>query len=410
MVPVMEKLFGNAKLTNAQEVRIVDCLGVNDDPSVGKILLTLLKGNQPAEVKARAVACLGQHIMTKWRPLVDSYELKNTIAALLQDAKSTSIGLQLVAATGYAMAAPDVEKIALEGPKELRIEAVRALAAIREDIATASLLKIAKSQSTLAVECVKALGPRLPNSQVYSHPQGDALKYLEDLVMQTTAAEELRHASLAALAANRHGSQFLFYSKEKNELPADLDAETGRLLRNSANKDTKARAVKLFPPPAKLDLKALPSNAELAKRTGSAAAGRKVFRASLKGEAQCMRCHTIEGNGGAIGPDLSAIGKKASRENLFESILQPSKAIADQYATWKIDTDDGQALTGLIVKETPTEITLRDANGKDYALPVKSIEKKTKTATSLMPEDSAKALTEQELVDLVEYLFSLKGP
>ena len=43
------------------------------------------------------------------------------------------------------------------------------------------------------------------------------------------------------------------------------------------------------------------------------------------------------------------IGKKGSRENLFESILPPSKAIADQYVSWKIDTLDGQTITGLLV-------------------------------------------------------------
>ena len=66
---------------------------------------------------------------------------------------------------------------------------------------------------------------------------------------------------------------------------------------------------------------------------------------SLKGETQCLKCHSVRGVGGNIGPDLSMIGKKASRENLFESILYPSKAVADQYVAWQIETKKGVTMT-----------------------------------------------------------------
>ena len=65
-----------------------------------------------------------------------------------------------------------------------------------------------------------------------------------------------------------------------------------------------------------------------------------MLDASLTSEAQCLKCHTVRGIGGQVGPDLSMIGKKASRENLFESILLPSKAIADQYVQWQIEHDN----------------------------------------------------------------------
>jgi putative heme-binding domain-containing protein len=128
---------------------------------------------------------------------------------------------------------------------------------------------------------------------------------------------------------------------------------------------------------------------------------------SLTGEAQCLKCHTVRGVGGQIGPDLSLIGKKGSRENLFESILYPSKAIADQYVSWQVETDDGQTITGLLVRETETTLTLRDANGKDYTLPAKGTSRR-KSLQSIMPEGLVATLTEDELVDLVEYLLTLQ--
>jgi len=105
------------------------------------------------------------------------------------------------------------------------------------------------------------------------------------------------------------------------------------------------------------------------------------------------------------------IGKKASKENLFESILFPSKAIADQYVQWKVNTTDGKTVTGLLVAETETSLTLRDANGKDYTFALKDLDgPKQKSLVSIMPDNLAAALTEDELADLVEYLLTLKTP
>jgi putative heme-binding domain-containing protein len=130
--------------------------------------------------------------------------------------------------------------------------------------------------------------------------------------------------------------------------------------------------------------------------------------ASLKNDMACLKCHTVRGVGGAVGPDLSMIGKKASRENLFESILYPSKAIADQFLTWNIETDKGVQLSGLIVEDTPAHVVLRNAEGQDTVIPKKKIESRTKSLKSIMPEDLIGFMTEDELVDLVEYLFSLR--
>jgi putative heme-binding domain-containing protein len=148
----------------------------------------------------------------------------------------------------------------------------------------------------------------------------------------------------------------------------------------------------------------------LAKRAGNTEAGKAVWAKSAASDAQCLKCHSVRGVGGHIGPDLSMIGKKASKENLFESILQPSKAVADQYVAWKVDTADGQSITGLLIQETPDAVTLRDANGKDHVIPAKNIDGKRKSLTSLMPDDLVKGLTEPELVDLVAYLSTLQTP
>jgi putative heme-binding domain-containing protein len=202
---------------------------------------------------------------------------------------------------------------------------------------------------------------------------------------------------------------WLLDAHQKGDLPKELVAQAGQLLRNSPFQGERNRALLLFPAPGKLNPKALPAVAELAKRGGDASRGKAVWNASLTGAAQCAKCHMTRGIGGQVGPDLSMIGKKASRENLYESLLMPSKAIADQYVQHQVLTTSEVTVTGLLVGETPDAITLRDSNGKDTTIPKKEFAGEVrKLKTSIMPEDIIAALTEDELVDLVAYLETLK--
>jgi putative heme-binding domain-containing protein len=102
------------------------------------------------------------------------------------------------------------------------------------------------------------------------------------------------------------------------------------------------------------------------------------------------------------------IGKKGTKENLYESLINPNKAIADQYLTWIIETKKGQVITGLIVEESPELIVLRDGNGKDFKIDRKDVESKAKGPNSLMPSDLINSMSEQDLIDLVDYLATLQ--
>lgn len=193
-------------------------------------------------------------------------------------------------------------------------------------------------------------------------------------------------------------------------MPAELVADAGRLLRNSPFQGLRNRAMIAFPTTTKLDIKKLPALSVLAARHGDAERGKQILAASLKGDAQCMKCHAVKGTGGNVGPDLATIGTKASRENLLESILYPSKAIADQFAQWNVTTTRGVTISGLLIEDKPDHLLLRDANGKDYRVERRDLSDREKNPKSVMPEDIAQTLTESELIDLVEYLMTLQTP
>ena len=239
--------------------------------------------------------------------------------------------------------------------------------------------------------------------------QKDAVDLLTGVVLAKESDADIRNVAVEGLAGSRVGTQWLLAIKERGGLPEAIAPLVGRLLRNTPFQDLRNKAVLAFPAPGKLDPKKLPPIAELAKRTGNAENGKAIMAKSLTSEVQCMKCHTVRGQGGSIGPDLSMVGKKSSKEVLYESLFTPSKAIADQYLSWKLDAEDGQSITGLLVEDTPTTLTIRDANGKDYQFPVKGTERK-KQLTSIMPEALVATLTEDELVDVVEYLSKLQTP
>ncbi len=411
MLPKLEKLMSDSKITAMQKARIVDILASSDDAAAGKTMLNLLKGDHPAEVKAKAIENLRLFLPTKWSAIAKSDELKESIEVLLADNKMTRTGLQLVSAANFVSALPDVVRIASDTMMsvEVRSDAIRTLGKLKDIKAVEAIFAIGHPENPLSLVCVQALGEQLPAGGKASAAGEKALEYVQKAVNSPTATRTLKLAAVQTLAGSRSGTGWLLMQGEKNALPKDLVADTGRLLRNSPFAGERSKAMQLFPAPGKLDPKKLPPLAELAKRTGNADNGKAIMAKSLTSEVQCMKCHMVRGQGGQIGPDLSMIGKKGSKENLFESILYPSKAIADQFVSWKLDSEDGQSITGLLVGETETTLTVRDANGKDYQFPVKGTERK-KSLQSIMPEGLVATLTEDELVDVVEYLTQLQTP
>jgi putative heme-binding domain-containing protein len=412
ILPRLEKLLDDPKLTVTQRARIVDILAVNDDPAAGQTLLAVLKSAAEPEVKARAIDSLKQFLPTKWKGLQNSKEFGAAIDELLKDAKLQAAAVQLISAAGLADRINDLIAIVKDEKAllDIRKEAIRALGKMPGDLAANALIAAALPENPLSFACIEALANFLPNTQVFPHYQNNARELIWGSIFdeKSKRSVEFRLACVAAMSGNRRSCDFLIDRHTKGLLPNDLAADTGRLLRNSPFADIRNKALIAFPPPGKLDIKKLPSIAVLAKRQGNIDKGRLILSASLKNEAQCLKCHTVRGIGGQVGPDLSMIGKKASRENLIESILYPSKAIADQFIQWRIETKKGLDISGLLIEETPTELLLRDANAKDYRIAKSEIESRTKSAVSIMPENIIAALTEDELTDVVEYMLTLK--
>jgi putative heme-binding domain-containing protein len=138
---------------------------------------------------------------------------------------------------------------------------------------------------------------------------------------------------------------------------------------------------------------------------GDAARGEKLFWSSA---LNCGSCHKVGDRGTPVGPDLSAIGKLRPREDLLESILEPSRRIEPKYASYLAHAADGRFFTGLLVKRDETQVVLRDAQNREVILEAKNVEDLRPSRTSLMPDGQLAGLTAQEAADLLEYLATRK--
>ena len=153
------------------------------------------------------------------------------------------------------------------------------------------------------------------------------------------------------------------------------------------------------------DNKPLPAIAELVKRNGNAGNGQVVFAKT----GTCAKCHVVNGEGKDVGPNLSEIGKKLSREAIYEAILYPSASISHNYETYVVEAKSGNVVNGLLVSKTPAEIVVKDNEALVRTFNTADLESVTRSPISLMPADLHTALTVQELADLVEYLQTLRA-
>jgi len=136
---------------------------------------------------------------------------------------------------------------------------------------------------------------------------------------------------------------------------------------------------------------------------GDPARGEAVYR---KAEMNCRKCHAIAGAGGLVGPDLSSIGASAPVDYLLESLILPNAKIKEGYNSFVVTTIDGRIISGIRVRESKTELVLRDNEGREIAIPTADIEAR-KDGASLMPAGLVDPLTRQELLDLTRFLSEL---
>jgi len=227
---------------------------------------------------------------------------------------------------------------------------------------------------------------------------------LSPLVTDEQQPLAIRAAAVAAIGRNAPGQKWLLATVEQGKLPMDLKFTAANVLLSSADEAIKTAAGKHLSLPATAGGEPVPPIVDLVKRSGDAARGRELFATT----GTCAKCHKVMGEGKEVGPDLTEIGSKLSKEAMYLSILDPNAGVSFNYETWTVRTLDGTVLSGILVSQTDDAIELKTAEAIVHKLPRGDIDQLKKQTISIMPADIQKLLKAEDLVDIVEYLTTLK--
>jgi putative heme-binding domain-containing protein len=126
--------------------------------------------------------------------------------------------------------------------------------------------------------------------------------------------------------------------------------------------------------------------------------GRLVFNTA------CLACHTLYGEGGKVGADLTG-GGRDNLDYLLENIVDPSAVVTADFRMSIVELKDGRVLNGLVAARTERTVTLKTMT-ETLTIERSEIAGLRESALSLMPEGLLEALPPEQTRDLIAYLMS----
>lgn len=349
-------------------------------------LLGMLKESHPRQDLINALIFIQLNTKGLRRTPALQQSLRRSLAAV----KGQDLFIDLVERYGLKDQNDALMQIALQHPKdEVRGNAMKCLLASGGQ----RLVKTAIGKDTaMAMQLVKAIS----RSEDKQHKD-----LLQTLALNKALSLPVRVAATRGLARGWNGYDRLWSLVEQRRLPAELDTTVKNILINAWRPDIRTKAVAFYEPAAAGSSRLLPVK-ELALLKGAVPNGRKVFA------TYCAVCHVAGNTGTNFGPALSEIGSKLTKEALYDAIINPDAGINFGYEGYTLKLKDGNEVLGYIAGETKDEIEVKMAGGAGARYKRSDIISRKPYGHSLMPAGLATGMPQQDLVDLVEFLTSLK--
>jgi putative heme-binding domain-containing protein len=256
-------------------------------------------------------------------------------------------------------------------------------------------------------EIVDERGLRLMHDWIRQiHPRKDERALLEKLRAQDTNAKD-RAAAVHQLLSSTSTALMLSNAIGENQIRDNVREQVLKAAMSSSDAQVRDLFERFVPD--ELRPKRLGNVIrveQILAHAGNAERGKELFFKSAG--LQCANCHRIAGVGSTMGPDLSDIGKKYTKAQILESILEPSKFIDPKYVSYLVETNDGKAMSGLLASKTDKEVVLKMAGDKELRIPASNIDRLVPQQKSIMPELLLRDVTLEQAADLLSFLSSLK--
>jgi putative membrane-bound dehydrogenase-like protein len=363
------------------------------DGSARSEALRTIAFSKPVGSPARQMLVAAESIIRLDGLDLNSAQSRDALERALAGSQGTDRFVRLVTRFNVADRYPHLVDLARDqAGSSVGIEAIRALLSkTQSELITSTIKRSAEAVSPLVV----ALGNSADNR---------AADILLPIIRDGESPLELRRQSVRELVKLRKGAETLIQQAERKTIDPVLQEAAAAALVTANFPDIRERASQVFPSAVSKDEAHLPSIGDLAEMKGDPVRGKTVYF----GSGTCAKCHVVNGEGKEVGPDLSQIGEKLSRQALFESILYPSAGISHNYEQYTVVLQDGNVVTGILASQTDDMITIKNNEGVVREIPRSIIEELVKQSVSMMPADLHKTLTMQELLDVVEFTSTLK--
>jgi putative heme-binding domain-containing protein len=283
---------------------------------------------------------------------------------------------------------------------EVRVSALRAL-----------LVLDVNKHAQLAGRILKGTAPSQLRNRVASllgDFSGPAInKVLADV---KDAPPDLQSAIVMALASTSEGKNIIFTKVKNGELlPRTLiqpQVEERILMNISPRQQQEYKAITAKLEPVSKERQTLIDTRLIAFNTVgdevSLDSGKMVFKQN------CAACHSIGGDGGAIGPQLDGVGKWGPRA-LAEKVLDPNRNVSEAFRNYTITLKDGKVMSGLFRREEGQVIVFADITGKEFSVSKNEIAEQQASKYTLMPDHFGQVLSQDDFNALVKYLLSLQS-
>ena len=367
---------------------------------IGTILFVvgfLLSAQQPTASEEEQKTALAVEALTRLQnvDLEQNPKLKQTVLRVLEKTRGTPDFVKLV------------QQFKLKGQERALLEAATRNWT-NETGVDAIRLVLANGNSALLKESLRGTNKdqAIKTAELLGNAsEKSAVPLLVPLAEDAPIDPALRRQAVRSLAKTSEGATALLALAKNGKLPEDVKFTAANELSRVRWAEIKQQAAQVLPLPAGQNNQPLPPVSELMNRKGDAVAGERVFNSAMVG---CANCHRINGQGTDFGPDLSEIGTKLGKDALYESILDPSAGISFGYEAFQLQLKSGDEAYGLMASETADEIAIKAVGGIVTRYKKSDVVKKEQMKLSIMPAGLQQTMSTQDLVDLVEYLSSLK--
>ncbi len=407
VLPTLVKLARSGKAGPSETSILVFLASLGGPAELSLLFDRIVSGSsRPTEERTRLLEALEQVMRQRGvRPDGDLHRLLPLLKE--KDEKLRIIAARLAGLWKLESARPQLLEIArAERISEAeRQAAVDGLAALGGKASIEALEKLAGEEGSLARRRLALIALVPLDAKVAAR---HAVEFLASGGCQPPGNEGEAAGIFEAFLQRKDGAALLAAALRDHKLPVDIARIGLRTVRSTGRPDAGlaeelAKAGGLTFGARTLSAQEMQAMVADVARLGDPVRGEAVFR---RKDQICLKCHAIGGAGGQVGPDLSSIGASAPVDYLIDSLLQPNKAIKENYYSLLVTTTKGQQYSGIKVRETNTELVLRDAEDREISIPVKDIDERS-PGGSLMPEGLTDTLTRNDLLDLVRFLSEL---